>query len=179
MKKLPYLIIILVLIISQCSPKGSNNESNEVASEAIRLVEIKGLSLGMDFSKAREQIFELFKQSGLGSGIEGVIESNKVEIYSEKDFSIISIEIWKNEEDKLSHIEFSSDATNLFLNATDLNAESFVREFTENYNLPVMKQAKDETVGYTYWLYESNEGWYIKINDAKYLIIEKINPVIE
>lgn len=179
MKKSHYLILILVFMIVQCSPQGNKNKSNEIVAETIRSIEIEGLSLGMDFSKAREQVFELFEQSGLGSDIQTKIESNKAEIYTEKDFSIVSIEIQKNQEDKLSCIEFSSDATNLFLNATNLNADSFVKKFAEKYKLPEMNPAKDEIVGYTYWKYESKDGWYIKINDAKYLIIEKINPVIE
>ncbi len=68
----------------------------------------------------------------------------------------------------------SSDATNKFFHATNINAENFAKEFAGNFGLPAMKPEKHER--YTYWKYESKEGWYIKINDAKYITIETIKP---
>lgn len=174
MKKTIFLISILMFFIIQCSPKSETKESNATNNEK-RLV-VKGLSLGMDFGKARGQVLKLFEDAGFTSEIETDIEADKTEIFVEDYLTIISIHIWKDEDNKLSKIEMSSDATNKFFNATNISAEDFVKEFAKNYNLPAMKPKKDEIVGYTYWKYESKEGWYIKINDAKYITIETIKP---
>ena len=174
MRKTIFLITILIFFIIQCSPKSETKESNAINNEK-RLV-VKGLSVGLDFGKAREQVLKLFEDAGFTSEIETDIEADKTEIFVEDYLTIISIHIWKDKDNKLSKIEMSSDATNKFFNATNLNAEDFVKEFASNYSMPAMKPEKDEIVGYTYWKYESKEGWYIKINDAKYITIETIKP---
>jgi len=174
MRKTIFLITILIFFIVQCSPKSETKESNTINNEK-RLV-VKGLSLGMDFGKARERVLKLFEDAGFTSEIETDIEADKTEVFIEDYLTIISIQIWKDKDNKLSKIEMSGYATNKFFNATNISAEGFVKEFAKNYNLPEMKPKKDEIVGYTYWKYESKEGWYIKINDAKYFIIETIKP---
>lgn len=177
MRKTIFLISILIFFIVQCSPKSETKESNATNNEK-RLV-VKGLSLGMDFGKAREQVLKLFEEVGFTSEIETEIEANKTEVRVGDyfiDSSIICVSIWKDQGNKLSKIEMSSDATNKFFNATNINAEDFVKEFASNYSVPAMKPEKDEIVGYTYWKYESKDGWYIKINDAKYITIETIKP---
>ncbi len=172
MRKTIFLISILIFFIIQCSPKCEAKESYVTYKEK-KLV-VKGLSLSMDFGKAREQVLKLFEDAGFTSEIETNIEADNTEIFVEDYLTIISVHIWKDKDNKLSKIEMSSYATDKFFNATNISAEDFVKEFAKNYNLSAMKPEKDEIVGYTYWKYESEEGWYIKINDAKYIIIETI-----
>lgn len=175
MKRTIFLISILIFFIVQCSPRNETKESSTKNNEK-KLV-VKGLSLGMDYGKAREQVLKLFEEAGFTSEIEIEIESNKTEVRVGDyiaGYSIIWVCIWKDKENKLSKIEMSSDATNKFFHATNINAENFAKEFAGNFGLPAMKPEKDEILGYTYWKYESKDGWYVKINDAKYITIEKI-----
>lgn len=129
----------------------------------------------MEFGKARELALKLFEDAGFSEEISTGINPDNTDIGVGIDSTRpIVITIWKDKNDFLSKVEMSTYAIDIFFNAKDLSAEEFVKEFAKYYGLPEMKPAKDETVGYTYWNYESNKGWHIGINDAKYLIFENI-----
>ena len=67
----------------------------------------------------------------------------------------------------------SSYAVDAFFKAGEVKAEDFVKEFAKNYDLPEMTPSRDESDIYDLWKYESKDGWFVQINDAKYLIFGK------
>jgi len=173
LKSLLSIIVVFSFITVGCKSKKEMPALD--SRKALDSISLKGLSLGMEFDKARESAIKLFEDAGFSKEIVPNINTDNTEICVTKNENRpICISIWKDKNNFLRKVEMSTYATDTFFNAMDLSAEEFVKAFAKNYGLPEMKPAKDETVGYTYWNYESKKGWHIRINDAKYIIFEKI-----
>jgi hypothetical protein len=178
-----YLLVCVSLILlgfSCSSNNGSTKQETQaqiIKSDNIDPITIKGFSLGMDYSKAREQAFKLFEENGYSKEIKTDItpESTDIIVYQTPDRPVV-ITIFKDKEEKLKKVEMSTFATNEFFKAALLSEADFVKEFTKSYGLPDLAPVKDSYM--TYWKYESKKGWYIKINDAKFITFGK-SPEIE
>jgi hypothetical protein len=173
MKLKSILLVIIVFFFIAVGCKSKKETPAADSRKGLDSISLKGLSLGMEFGKARERAIKLFEDAGFSKEIVPNINADNTEICVMKnEYRPICISIWKDKNNFLRKVEMSTYATDIFFNAMDLSAEEFVKEFAKNYGLPEMKPAKDETVGYTYWDYESKNGWHIRINDAKYIIFE-------
>jgi len=185
-KTLVLSFVLFSLVFISCSsektPPQQGTSAPGVVEGSVKPITVKGFSLGMDFSKARENAIKLFEGVGFSKEISTEISQDKTEITVwETPDNPNTITIFKDKANKLDKVEMSSYAVNTFFKATSIEAADFVKEFSKNFGLPEMSETKDELVGYTYWKYESKTGWYVRINDAKYLIFgsgqEKAKPV--
>jgi hypothetical protein len=175
MKLKPILSIIVVFSFISIGCKSKKETFTTDSLKVPDSISLKGLSLGMEFSKARELVLKLFEDAGFSKEIVPNINADNTEICVIKNEDRpICISIWKDKNNFLRKVEMSTYATDIFFSAKDLGAEEFVKEFAKNYGLPEIKPAIDKSVGYTYWNYDSKNGWQIRINDAKYIIFEII-----
>ena len=169
--------ILSIIVLFSFIAIGCKSEKETPATESLKVpdsISLKGLSLGMDFSIAREQALKLFEDAGFSKEIMTEIKPDSTEFSVLKmPLEPIWIGIWKDEKGKLFRVQMSTYATETFFNAKDLSAEEFVKEFAKNYKLPNMKPNKNEP-WVTWWNYESKNNWRISINDAKYIKYETI-----
>jgi hypothetical protein len=185
LKRSGFFLLCAVLMLfgiscsSEKSPTKQEARSQEKKIKSLGPITVKGFSLGMEFSKAREVALKLFEEAGFSKEIKTEIKADSTEVTVWKDPNTpIWVSIWKDEKDELIKVEMSSDATETFFKAKGMSAEEFQKSFFNNYGIPDVTR----TVTYmTVWKYESPKGWFVQLNDAKYLIFgknpEKVKPV--
>jgi len=172
-----FLVCIALVLLGNCTRgKGPANQASA------KHISVKGFTLGMDFAEARGNALKLFEEGDFDKAptIEFIRDKTEMCLWL-MDLRPVTIDLYKDDTDRLTKIEMSTYAVNAFFKAWDVKAADFVKEFAKNYELPGMASARDELDIYNLWKYESKDGWFVQINDAKYLKFgktpEKAKPV--
>ena len=168
-KCLYLFLCIALLLFADCKQSKSNNR--QASKESIT---IKGFKLGMNFTEAQGNALRLFEEAGFNKGPRVEFVKDHTEISLElSELRPVVISLFKDDANLLARVEMSSYATDAFFKASEVKAEDFAKELADSYRLPEMVKGRDELNIYTLWRYESKDGWFVQVNDAKYLIFGK------
>jgi TPR repeat protein len=136
---------------------------------------VKGLILGMPIPNAYDRIQAIFKEAF--PDVEVVLASDKKD--GDYIFSITVsnsvlgmtypvIAFRGDVENGVKGFSFQSQLTEKAFNSADLNAFEFAKEFIDSYGIPELNVEKD------IWVYKSDEGWQLDIDEKKNVVITLI-----
>jgi TPR repeat protein len=136
---------------------------------------VKGLILGMPIPSAYDRIQAIFKEAF--PDVEFVLASDKKD--GDYIFSITVsnsvlgitypvIAFRGDAESGVKGFSFQSQLTEKAFNCADLNAFEFAKEFIDSYGIPELNVEKD------IWVYKSDEGWQLDIDEKKNVVITLI-----
>jgi TPR repeat protein len=136
---------------------------------------VKGLILGMPIPNAYDRIQAIFKEAF--PDVEFVLASDKKD--GDYIFSITVsnsvlgmtypvVAFRGDAENGVKGFSFQSQLTEKAFNSADLNAAEFAKEFIDSYGIPELNVEKD------IWVYKSDEGWQLDIDQKKNVVITTI-----